>query len=157
MRALFLCLSTVNRLQSSVTMMDNYLYCSKNRNAYMYLICLRIELMFENSTKMRLIKFHFANWFRLKFMILTFFSFEKKFNHLEFCSGWTYTSVVGVPSSRINNCPESLWLDQIVNHVRLNGHPLLLECLKQLTHTCRGIHPASNMSLWQVPSVFLWV
>ena len=62
-------------------------------------------------------------------------------------------------SSRINNCPASLrhGLDQVVNHLRWDGHPLLLECLKQLRHICRDVHPAPNASLQLVESVFVWV
>ena len=49
-------------------------------------------------------------------------------------------------SSRINNCPASLrhGLDQLVNHSRWDGHPLLLEGPKQLTHICRGVFSASD-------------
>ena len=48
-------------------------------------------------------------------------------------------------------------LDQVVNHLRWDGHPLVLECLKQLTHICGGVHSTSNTSLQLVPSVFVWV
>ena len=41
-----------------------------------------------------------------------------------------------------------------MNHLRWDGHPLLLESLKQLTHICRGVHSASNASLQLVASVW---
>ena len=89
-------------------------------------------------------------------MILTLFSSEKKFIHSVRCD-WVTRASVGVASfSRINNCPASLrqGLDQVVKHLRWDGHLLLLECLKQLKHICRGVHSASNTSLQLVPSVF---
>ena len=65
----------------------------------------------------------------------------------------------GVFSSRINNCPASLrhGLDQVVNHLRWDGHPLLLECLRQLTHICMRARSNWNTSLQVAPSVFVWV
>ena len=41
---------------------------------------------------------------------------------------------------RINNCSEPLRheLDQIVNHLHWDGHPLLLKCLKQLAAHLQG-------------------
>ena len=38
-----------------------------------------------------------------------------------------------------------------------DGHPLLLEFLKQPMHIFRGVHSALNMSVQLVPSVFVWV
>lgn len=60
---------------------------------------------------------------------------------------------------RVNNCPASPMhrLDQVVNHLPRNEHPLLLESLKQLVHIYRGIHSASSMSLQLIPSVFVGV
>ena len=60
---------------------------------------------------------------------------------------------------RINNCSASLGhgLDQVVNHLCEDGHPPLLEYLRQLTHICRGVQSASNKSLQLVPSLFVWV
>ena len=43
-----------------------------------------------------------------------------------------------------------------MNHLCSDDHPLLPECLKQLTHTCRGVHSASIMSLQPVLSVFIF-
>ena len=55
-------------------------------------------------------------------------------------------------SSRINNCPASLRhrLEQAVNHLHWDGHPLLLECLKQLVH----VWGVFTLPLQLVPRVF---
>ena len=62
----------------------------------------------------------------------------------------TLLSVRGVSSSIINNCPASLRheLGQVVNHLRWDGHPLLLECLNQLSCTFVGafILPRTRLS-----------
>ena len=46
---------------------------------------------------------------------------------------------------------------QLQGRSRWDGHPLLLECLKQLTHSDRGVHSGSHTSLQLVPSVFVGV
>ena len=48
-------------------------------------------------------------------------------------------------------------MNQAMNRLQSDGHPLLLECLNQLTHVCRGVHCASNPSLQLIPSVFVGV
>ena len=60
-----------------------------------------------------------------------------------------HKSVEGVSSSRINNCSASLrhGLDEVVDDLCWDGHPLLLECMDQLTHVCQGVHSASNVSV----------
>ena len=82
----------------------------------------------------------FCNWFRSKFTILTLFSSEKQFNQSVFCDWGTRRSVESVSSSRISNCSASLGhgLDQVVNHLRWDNHPLLLECVEQVTHVLQG-------------------
>ena len=93
-------------------------------------------------------------------MILTLFSSKKKFDHSSVLWLRTRTSVGGVPSLRKkNNCSASHrhGLDQVVNHWRRDGHPLQLECLKQLTLICRCVHSASTSSLQLLPSVLIWV
>ena len=61
----------------------------------------------------------------------------------------------GVSSLRINKRPASLrhGQDQVVNHFRWEGYPLLSECLKQLGQCCRGVHSALTTSLQLVPSL----
>ena len=38
-------------------------------------------------------------------------------------------------------------LDEVVDDLCWDGHPLLLECMDQLTHVCQGVHSASNVSV----------
>ena len=118
-----------------------------------------LELLFKNSSKNQAHNVSFCNWLRSKFIMLTLFSSKKKFSHLVFCDWGTCTSVGGASSSTVNNCPASQrhGLGQVVNHLCWDGHRFLLECLKQLTYICRGIHSALNVFLQLVPSVFVWV
>ena len=91
------------------------------------LVCFISKFMFENSTKDQAHQISFCNWFMSKFILLTIFSSKKKFNHSVF-----FDRGRGVPSSRINKCSASVrhGLDQVVNHLCWDGHPLLLECPK---------------------------
>ena len=129
--------------ESSKTSLN--VYCPKKRKKKKgHLVCFTIELVIENYAKNQVHQISFCRWLRLKFMILTPFSSKKRFTHSVFFDWDTQTSIWGVSSSRISDCSASLrqGLDQVVNHLHLDGRPLLLECLKQLTHICRGV------SLW---------
>ena len=130
----------------------------KKRNAYLFAFelncCSKIQL------KIEFIIFRFATDLRSKCMILTLFSSKKKFSRSVSCDWGTRTSVRGMSFSSIDNCPASLryGLDQVVNYLIWDGHPLLLECLKHLTHICKGVHSTPNMFLQLiVPSVFVCV
>ena len=126
---------------------------------YTVLLCFRVELLVENSTKNQVHHISFCKCFTSKFIILTLFSSKKKFSHSVFCDWGTRTSVGDVSSSRINNCPASLehGLGQVVNHLLWNGHPVLQEGLKLLTHICKGVQSVWNTSPQLVASVFVWV
>ena len=100
--------------------------------------------MVENSTKNHAHQILFRKWFRSKFMILTLFSSEEKFNRSVFRDWVTHTSVRGRGRGgppRESITAHHLWgmdWSRVVSHLRWAGHPLLLECLKQLTHICKG-------------------
>ena len=119
--------------------------CSKRKA---YLVCFGTEV-FENWAKNHYNHVSFYNWLGSKFRIWTLFLSKRKFNYLIFCDSVTRTSGEGV-SSRIKDWPASLrqGLDQVVNHLRWYGHPLLLlKSLEQLTHICRGVHSAPYTSV----------
>ena len=65
---------------------------------------------------------------------------KKKFSHSVFCKWGTHTSVGGMSSLRIDFCSATLrhGLDQVVNYLHWDGHPLLLECLNN-SRTLAGV------------------
>ena len=74
-------------LTQAITVTINIYLSNKNKNKQTkkptYLTRFRIEVLFKNSTKIQIHPISFCNWFRSKFMILTFFLIPEKFQSLD--------------------------------------------------------------------------